>query len=89
MTSAVIVDVVRTASGKGKPGGALSELHPGVLLSQTLRQIVDRAGIDPGLVDDVIAGVVGQVGDQALNIARTALLHAGFPESVPGTSIDR
>ena len=89
MTTAVIVDIVRTASGKGKPGGALSGVHPGVLLSQTLRQLMERNGLDPVLVEDVIAGCVGQVGDQGLNIARTALLHAGFPESVPGTTIDR
>jgi acetyl-CoA acyltransferase len=89
MSSAVIVDIVRTGSGKGKPGGALSGVHPAELLSQTLRQLVERNGLDTALVDDVIAGCVGQVGDQGLNIARTALLHAGFPESVPGTSIDR
>lgn len=89
MNTAVIVDIVRTASGKGKPGGALSGIHPGVLLSQTLRQLMNRSALDPALVDDVIAGCVGQVGDQGATIARTALLHAGFPESVPGTSIDR
>ncbi len=89
MTSAVIVDIVRTASGKGKPGGALSGVHPGELLSQTIRQLVERNDLDAALIDDVIAGCVGQVGDQGFNIARTALLHAGFPESVPGTTIDR
>lgn len=89
MTSAVIVDIVRTASGKGKPGGALSGVHPAELLSQTIRQLVERNDLDPGVVDDVIAGCVGQVGDQGFNIARTALLHAGFPEAVPGTTIDR
>jgi acetyl-CoA acyltransferase len=89
MTEAVIVDIVRTGSGKGKSGGALSDVHPVVLLSQTLRALVERNDLDPALVDDVIAGCVGQAGDQALNIARTALLHAGFPEAVPGTSIDR
>ncbi|MGY3555422.1 thiolase family protein [Williamsia sp. R60] len=89
MTSAVIVDIIRTASGKGKPGGALSGVHPGDLLAQTLQALVQRNDLDPALVDDVIAGCVVQVGDQGLNIARTALLAAGFPESVPGTSIDR
>ncbi|GAB2888423.1 thiolase family protein [Nocardioides pacificus] len=89
MNSAVIVDIVRTASGKGKPGGALSGVHPADLLATTLQALVERNGLDPALVDDVIAGCVGQVGDQALNVARTALLVAGFPESVPGTSIDR
>jgi acetyl-CoA acyltransferase len=88
-SSAVIIDVVRTASGKGKPGGALSGVHPAVLLSQTLQHLVARTGIDPELVEDVITGCVGQVGDQALNIGRTALLHAGFPESVPATTVDR
>src|SRR5262245_12916839 len=89
MTSAVIVDVVRTASGRGKPGGALHGVHPVTLLATTIRALVDRTGIDPELVDDVIAGCVSQVGDQSINIARNALLAAGFPESVPGTSVDR
>jgi acetyl-CoA acyltransferase len=89
MTTAVIVDIVRTASGRGKPGGALSGTHPARILSQTLQALVERNGLDSGLVDDVIAGCVGQVGDQGLNIARTSLLHAGFPESVAGTTIDR
>jgi acetyl-CoA acyltransferase len=89
MTSAVIVDVVRTASGRGKPGGALSPVHPVKLLATTLRALVERNGLDPALVEDVIAGCVSQVGDQGLNIARIAALYAGFPESVPGTSIDR
>jgi acetyl-CoA acyltransferase len=89
MTSAVIVDVVRTASGKGKPGGALSGVHPADLLATVLRALAERNDVDPALVDDVIAGCVGQVGDQGLNIGRTALLAAGFPESVPGTTIDR
>ncbi len=89
MNSAVIVDIVRTASGRGKPGGALSELHPAALLAQTLTALLERTGVDPGRVDDVIAGCVGQIGDQANNIARTALLTAGFPEAVPGTTVDR
>ena len=89
MTSAVIVDVVRTASGKGKPGGALSGVHPADLLATVIRALVERNGLDPALVDDVIAGCVGQYGDQSLNIARTALLAAGFPESVRGTTVDR
>jgi acetyl-CoA acyltransferase len=89
MATAVIVDIIRTPSGKGKPGGALSGVHPASLLAQTLTALVERTGLDTALVDDVIAGCVGQVGDQALNIARTALLAAGFPESVPGTTVDR
>jgi len=89
MTSAVIVDIVRTASGKGKPGGALSGVHPADLLSTVLTALIEGTGLDPALVDDVIAGCVGQAGDQSLNIGRTALLNAGFPVSVPGTTIDR
>lgn len=86
---AVVVDVLRTASGKGKPGGALSGVHPAQLLAETLRQLVQRNDLDPALVDDVIAGCVGQSGDQANNPARTAALAAGFPITVPGTTIDR
>jgi acetyl-CoA acyltransferase len=89
MTRAVIVDIVRTASGKGKPGGALSGVHPADLLATTIRALVERTGVDPELVEDVIAGCVGQVGDQTLNIARTAALTAGLPEHVPGVTVDR
>ena len=89
MSSAVIVDIVRSASGKGKPGGALSGVHPADLLGGVLRSLVERTGIDPALIDDVIAGCVAQAADQALNIGRTASLVAGFPVSVPATSIDR
>ena len=89
MAEAVIVDAVRLASGKGKPGGALSGTHPVELLTHVLRALVDRNGLDPVRVDDVIGGCVQQVGEQALNISRTALLSAGFPESVPATTIDR
>jgi len=89
MNDAVIVDVVRTASGKGKPGGALSETHPVDLLATVIRALMDRTGIDPGLVEDVIAGCVSQVGEQSLNIGRSALLVAGLPEHVPATTVDR
>lgn len=89
MNEAVIVDVVRTASGKGKPGGALSGVHPTDLLAGVLTSLVQRNGLDPALVDDVIAGCVQQASDQATNIARNAVLGAGFPEHVPGTTIDR
>lgn len=89
MPEAVIVDVVRTASGKGKPGGALSGTHPVDLLATVLEAILERNGLDPAEIDDVIAGCVGQGGQQSLNIARNALLAAGFPEHVPGTTIDR
>jgi acetyl-CoA acyltransferase len=89
MTNAVIVDIVRTASGKGKPGGALSSIHPAALLSTVLTALVERSNLDPELVDDVIAGCVTQTLDQSANISRTALLAAGFPVSVPGTTVDR
>ena len=67
MTEAVIVDIIRTPSGKGKPGGALSGVHPAALLAQTLTALVERSGLDTAQVDDVIAGCVGQIGDQSLN----------------------
>ena len=79
MTEAVIVDIIRTPSGKGKPGGALSGVHPAALLAQTLTALVERNGLDTALVDDVIAGCVRQIGDQSLNIARTALLAGRLP----------
>lgn len=89
MPTPVIVDVVRLASGKGKPGGALSGTHPTSLLVSVLRALVERNDLDPALVDDVITGCVMQGGEQALNIGRTAVLGAGFPVSVPATTIDR
>jgi acetyl-CoA acyltransferase len=89
MDNAVIVDVIRTASGKGKPGGALSGTNPADLLATVLAALVERNGLDPELVDDVIAGCVTQAGEQAANIARTAVLLAGLPESIPATTLDR
>ncbi|WP_328402319.1 thiolase family protein [Nocardia sp. NBC_00403] len=89
MTSAVIVDVVRTPSGKGKSGGGLSKFHPATLLADVLRTLVERNDLDPALVDDVIGGCVTQSGEQAFNISRTAVLAAGFPETVPATTVDR
>lgn len=89
MSTPVIVDVVRLASGKGKMGGALSGTHPTSLLVHVLKAIVERNDLDPALVDDVITGCVMQGGEQALNIGRAAVLGAGFPESVPATTIDR
>ncbi|WP_197376821.1 thiolase family protein [Mycolicibacterium baixiangningiae] len=86
---AVIVGAVRTPIGKGKPGGGLHGVLPADLLAHSLRELVARTGVDPAQIDDVIAGAVTQVGDQAVNIARNALLGAGFPESVPGTTVDR
>jgi acetyl-CoA acyltransferase len=89
MRDAVIVDAVRTPIGKGRASGALHDVHPADLLARSLQALVQRSGIDPASVDDVIAGCVTQIGEQALNIGRTALLAAGFPESVPATTVDR
>ncbi|RUR00896.1 thiolase family protein [Labedella endophytica] len=89
MRDALIVDAVRTPSGRGKPGGALSGIHPVDLHAHVLRALVERTGIDPAHLDDVIAGAVGQVGEQSGNTARWAVLAAGFPESVPAVTIDR
>jgi acetyl-CoA acyltransferase len=89
MPTAVIVDTIRTASGKGKAGGALSAFHPVDLLATVLRELVTRNDLDPALIDDVIAGCLAQVGEQSVNIARNAALAAGFPVTVPGTTIDR
>ncbi|HEY1839402.1 MAG TPA: acetyl-CoA C-acyltransferase [Mycobacterium sp.] len=86
---AVIVGAVRTPVGKGKAGGGLHDVLPADLLAHSLRELVARTGVEPAQIDDVIAGAVTQVGDQAVNIARNALLGAGFPESVPGTTVDR
>ncbi|OBB33233.1 acetyl-CoA acetyltransferase [Mycolicibacterium peregrinum] len=86
---AVIVGAVRTPIGKGKANGALHGVLPADLLAHSLRELITRTGVDPVLVDDVIAGTVTQVGDQAVNVARNALLGAGFPETVPGTTVDR
>ncbi len=87
MREAVIVDAVRTPVGRRD--GGLKGWHPVDLLGHTLQALVRRNKLDPALVDDVIAGCVGQVGEQAYNIARNAVLAAGFPESVPGTTVDR
>jgi acetyl-CoA acyltransferase len=90
MRDAVIVDAVRTPVGKGKPGGAYAEVHPVELHAHALRSLVERVpGLAPGEVDDVIGGAVGQVGEQSGNTTRFAALAAGFPESVPGVTIDR
>ncbi|MBT2500398.1 thiolase family protein [Agromyces sp. ISL-38] len=88
-TEAVIVDVVRTPVGRGKPGGILSGIHPVDLLADVLDALISRNDLDPALVDDVIGGCVSQIGEQSYNIARNALLAAGFPDTVPGTTIDR
>lgn len=87
MAEAYIVDAVR--SPVGRRGGSLAEVHPVDLGAHSLRALVDRTGIDPGAVDDVILGVIDAIGGQSGNVARTALLAAGFPEHVAGVTIDR
>ncbi|HEY5727988.1 MAG TPA: thiolase family protein [Acidimicrobiia bacterium] len=87
MTEAVIVDAVRTPGGKR--GGQLKDWHPVDLAAEVLKELVKRNDLDPVLIDDVILGCVMQTGEQAVNVARNAVLAAGFPESVPGTTIDR
>ncbi|MFH8341761.1 thiolase family protein [Streptomyces sp. AM6-12] len=89
MRDAVIVEAVRTPIGKGKPTGALAQVHPVQLLAHTLKSLVERSGIDPALIDDVIGGTVDQVGEQAMNTTRYAVLAAGLPETVPATTVDR
>ena len=89
MRDAVIVDAVRTPIGKGKPGGALHGVHPVELRAGVIRGVVERTGVDPHLIDDVIGGCVDQVGEQAQNTTRWAALSAGLPESVPATTVDR
>ncbi len=89
MRDAVIVDAVRTPIGKGKPTGSLSPVHPVDLLAHTLRALTERTGLDPALIDDVVGGCVDQVGEQAVNTTRWAVLSAGFPETVPATTVDR
>ncbi len=84
---AVIVEAVRTAVGRR--GGQLKDWHPVDLLAQTLSALAQRTNIDAGLVEDVIIGCVSQVGEQSLNVGRNAVLAAGFPETVPGTTVDR
>ncbi len=87
MTSAVVVDAVRTPLGRRN--GKLKDWHPVDLAAFVLQSLVERNDLDPAVVDDVIMGCVSQVGEQAINIGRDALLAAGFPESVPGTTVDR
>src|SRR6266852_656612 len=84
---AVIVDAARTAIGRRN--GRLKDWHPVDLMAEVLSTLVERAGVDAGLVEDVIVGCVSQVGEQGLNVGRNAALAAGFPESVPGTTVDR
>jgi len=87
MPNAVIVDVVRTAGGKRN--GKLSGWHPADLAAEVLRALAERNDLDPELVDDVIMGCVMQVGAQSINVGRNAVLAAGWPETVPSTTVDR
>jgi len=87
MPTAVIVDAIRTPLGKRN--GRLKDWHPVDLAAETLRALTDRTGLDPALIDDVVMGCVMQVGEQGVNIARNAVLAAGWPETVPGTTVDR
>ena len=87
METAVIIDTIRTPLGRRN--GKLKEWHAVDLAAETLKAIVDRTGIDPSLIDDVIMGCVMQVGEQSTNIARNAVLAAGFPDTVPATTVDR
>ena len=87
MRDAVIVEAVRTPVGKRN--GSYKDIHPVDLSAHVLQALAERTGIDPAVVDDVVWGCVGQVGEQAMNVGRNAVLGAGWPESVPGTSVDR
>ena len=89
LRDAVVVEAVRTPIGKGKVTGALHDVNAVDLLAHSLREVVARSGIDPVLIDDVIGGIVTAVGEQGSNMTRRAALAAGFPESVPATTVDR
>src|SRR5579875_1988525 len=86
MAEVVIVDAVRTPAGRRN--GALSSVHPADLLGGALRALVERTGVDPGAVGQVVTGCVSQVGEQSFNVGRTAWLSAGLPESVAATTVD-
>ena len=87
MATAVIVDAVRTPGGKRY--GKLSGWHAADLAAETLKALAERNNLDPALVEDVIMGCVMQVGNQSINVGRSAVLAAGWPEEVPATTIDR
>src|SRR3989475_10620047 len=87
MREAVIVEAVRTPIGRRN--GKLKDTHPVVLGSLVLKEIVNRSGIKPEQVEDVVFGCVSQVGEQSLNVGRNAWLAAGFPETIPATTVDR
>src|SRR5690349_6334088 len=89
MTEAVIDDAFRTPLGKGRANGSLAGRHAVDLLAQPLAALVERTGVDPELIDDVIVGAVSQVGEHCLNVARRVVLASGYPERVPATTVDR
>src|SRR5271166_1836996 len=89
MRRAVIIDVVRSPFGRGRSGGALDGVHPVDLYAQVLQALVRRTGVDPAMIEDVITGCVIQVGEQAGNVGRQAVLAAGLPERVPAVTLDR
>ncbi len=90
MTDVVIVEAVRTPLGRGsQKTGDLRHVHPVLLAAHVLGEVTSRAGVDPALVDDVVFGCVSQTGEQSVNVARQAVLAAGFPVEVPATTVDR
>lgn len=89
VSGAVVVEAVRSPIGRGRDGGALAALHPVDLLAQVLAALVERTGIDPGEVDDLLVGCVTQSSEQSGNVGRMAWLAAGFPEHVPSVTIER
>lgn len=89
MSNAYIVEAVRTAIGRGRPDGALAPVHPVKLLALTLEEVCKRAGVDKGLIEDIIVGCVSPTGEQGANIARLGLLMGGFPVEIPGVQINR
>ncbi|MGH2556590.1 MAG: thiolase family protein [Actinomycetota bacterium] len=87
MREAVVIEAVRTPIGKRN--GSLKDLHPVDMLAEVLKEVVNRAGVDPGQIEDNITGCVSQVGEQSLNVGRNGWLAAGFPETIPSTTVDR
>src|SRR3954452_1889168 len=86
----VIVAAARTPIGRGHPEkGAFNDVHPNELVGATYKAVIERAGIEPGVVEDVVAGAVSQVGEQSNNIARNAWLQAGLPVETPAATVDR
>jgi acetyl-CoA C-acetyltransferase len=87
--TAVLVDGVRTPRGKARPDGGLARVTPLALVESVLTGVLDRTGVDPAEVDEVVVGCASQVAGQGANLARTAVLSAGLPDTVPGVSVNR